>query len=47
MNSMLYHRSGINRSADSRELITTAYARPFVAPQFDHRILLSDDVKKL
>ena len=47
MNSMLYHRSGINRSADSRELITTAYARPFVAPQFDHRILLSDDVKKI
>ena len=44
MNSMLYHRSGINRSSESRELITTAYARPFIAPQFNHKDLLSNSV---
>ena len=45
MNSMLYHRAGVNLSHAKRRLITTAYARPFIAPQFNHRKNLVKEVQ--
>lgn len=36
MNSMVYHRSGINNSDNSRALVTNTFVRPFIASQFDY-----------
>ena len=44
MNSMLYHRSGVNLSQHKRRLITSAYARPFFACQFNHLENLAEEI---
>ncbi len=36
MNSMTYHRAGINTSLRNRMLITNTFVRPFISTQFDY-----------
>lgn len=45
MNSMLYHRAGLNTSKNNRLLITNAFVRPFIATQFNYPAMLKDSSK--
>ncbi|OYD76192.1 UNVERIFIED_ORG: ectoine hydroxylase-related dioxygenase (phytanoyl-CoA dioxygenase family) [Burkholderia sp. CF145] len=40
MNSMLYHRAGVNRSNADRLLITNTFTRPIMASQFDYTSMI-------
>jgi ectoine hydroxylase-related dioxygenase (phytanoyl-CoA dioxygenase family) len=40
MNSMLYHRAGINRSESDRLLITNTFTRPSMASQFNYTSMI-------
>jgi ectoine hydroxylase-related dioxygenase (phytanoyl-CoA dioxygenase family) len=40
MNSMLYHRAGVNRSSEDRLLITNTFTRPVMASQFDYTSMI-------
>jgi ectoine hydroxylase-related dioxygenase (phytanoyl-CoA dioxygenase family) len=40
MNSMLYHRSGINHSKSDRLLITNTFTRPIMASQFQYTAMI-------
>ena len=40
MNSMLYHRAGINKSNGDRLLITNTFTRPTMASQFDYTAMI-------
>ena len=42
MNSMLYHRAGLNTSKNNRLLITNAFVRPFIATQFNYPAMIKD-----
>ncbi len=42
MNSMLYHRAGLNTSKNNRLLITNAFVRPFIASQFNYPTMIED-----
>lgn len=42
MNSMCYHRAGKNIGKMNRGLITTAYARPIISPQFNYKKLAKE-----
>jgi len=40
MNSMVYHKAGINTSLNDRLLITTTYTRPNLASMFNHTSMI-------
>jgi len=42
MNSMLYHRAGLNTSDNNRLLITNTYVRPFIATQFNYPAMIKN-----
>lgn len=42
MNSMLYHRAGLNTSQNNRLLITNTFVRPFIAQHFNYPAMIKD-----
>lgn len=42
MNSMLYHRAGLNQSKNDRLLITNTFCRPMMATQFNYKKMVNE-----
>ena len=43
LNSMVYHKAGVNTSSNDRLLITTTYTRPSLASMFNHTAMINSE----